>query len=182
MKLGLGLQLGVGLPAPGGGFPEAAAVTSAVMGEVDASVDGSGNHFSAQVMAQRYLAPLTGEIDELEAWIHAQPDVDMRMGIYADAAGEPGALLAQSVELLSTPTGQWVAFALVAPLAVTGGVHYWIAGHAANTKDALNPGSGLETNLARRLRSVSYASGLPDPFGTGSSYGTTRPMRATISA
>jgi hypothetical protein len=65
------------------------------------------------------------------------------------------------------------------PPTTVGGVKYWLACH---TNVSVNsPGSNdSNQNDARRLIAQSYASGLPDPFGSGSSYSNTRGMKMLV--
>jgi hypothetical protein len=68
---------------------------------------------------------------------------------------------------------------LPVPVPVVDGAPYWIAVHsdaAFNSRDS----DGADQDLARRILTLSFASGLPDPFGTANNYVTTRGMRMLI--
>ena len=107
----------------------------------------------------------------------------MQIGIYADAAGEPGALLGASEikAVTSTSSGHWetFGFAPAEQVDLTEGIDIWLAVHASasiNSRDS----DGANQNDARRLVSQAFAGGLPDPYGAGSSYSNTRGMRLLV--
>ena len=53
--------------------------------------------------------------------------------------------------------------------------------HVPHRRERQQPGSdGSDQNDARRMIAQSYASGLPDPFGAGSSYSNTRGMKMLV--
>jgi hypothetical protein len=108
---------------------------------------------------------------------------DMQIGIYADAAGEPGALFgtSETKAVTSTSGGHWETFdfAPAEQVDLSEGTPYWLAVYASgsiNSRDS----DGANQNDARRLISQAFAGGLPDPFGFGSSYSNTRGMRLLV--
>jgi hypothetical protein len=132
-------------------------------------------------MAQRYAA-ITGHVVRATAYLGGGSG-DMQIGLYADAAGEPGALLGASEirAVTSTTSGQWetFAFAPAEQVDLLEGTDIWLAVHASasiNSRDS----DGTNQNDGRRLISQSFASGLPDPYGAGSSYSNTRGMRLVV--
>jgi hypothetical protein len=59
------------------------------------------------------------------------------------------------------------------------GTHVWLAAHSSgsiNSRESNAP----EQNDGRRLVGQTFADGLPDPYGAGSSYSNTRGMRLLV--
>ena len=75
--------------------------------------------------------------------------------------------------------GIWEEFAFTSPPTTVGGVKYWLACHTDVSVNSRGS-DGTNQNDARRLITQSYASGLPDPFGAGSSYSNTRGMKMLV--
>jgi hypothetical protein len=101
------------------------------------------------------------------------------MGLYADSGGEAGALLGTSeAKAVSASNGSWETFAFASPVPVSDG-DYWIAVHADTELGSRGPDAPV-VNTGRRIVSQPYASGLPDPFGSTSTYNNTRGMRMRI--
>ena len=107
----------------------------------------------------------------------------MQIGIYADAAGEPGALLGASETraVTSTSSGHWEAFgfAPAEQVDLIESTHVWLAIHASASINSRSS-DGANQNDGRRLISQAFGSGLPDPYGAGSSYSNTRGMRMLV--
>jgi len=132
------------------------------------------------VLAQQYTLPASGRLRHVDLYAgdHAG---QLRAGVYADAAGEPGALLAGSEAQSVDDARAWIRFTLDSPLEVTEGQRVWLAGHAAIE---IRSDSETVANSARRYSTTpqAFASGLPDPFPVGGSYADTRVrgMRARL--
>jgi hypothetical protein len=107
----------------------------------------------------------------------------MQIGIYADAAGEPGALLGASEikAVTSTSSGHWEGFAFASreQLDLIEGTHVWLAVHRSSSINSQGS-DGATQNDGRRLVSHVFATGLPDPYGAGSAYSNTRAMRLPV--
>lgn len=88
---------------------------------VDTITDASGQYINAN----RFQAQVSRTVSTIRAKVGAIAG-KYRTAIYADANGQPGALLASSNELSPTVTG-WNNFPLQTPLAVTQGQQYWLA-------------------------------------------------------
>ena len=79
-------------------------------------------------MAEAFLfdAAASGTANSLNLFIDATSSATrVIVGVYADAAGKPGALLVNAA-LDSPVSGSWNAFAL-SPVQITAGARYWIA-------------------------------------------------------
>jgi hypothetical protein len=94
----------------------------------DSNIESSVDYNNlGQAQAWPYTATTTGAVSTL--WFYADsstgngPYIE---GIYADAGGTPGALLA-SGSIATTVGGKWNSVKLSASLNVTAGVKYWIA-------------------------------------------------------
>jgi hypothetical protein len=163
-------------------FPDAPQLV--MLGEtiVEGQAGGSLSSFQADtVMAQRYAAP-GGRVLSAFAYLGGG-SCDMQIGIYANAAGEPGALLAVSEikAVTSTSSGHWEAFAFAPTeqVELVEGTDVWLAVHSSASINSRGS-DGANQNAGRRLIDQVFASGLPDPFGAGSSYNNTRGMKMLV--
>lgn len=132
-----------------------------------------------RAMAQQYPA-VAGKVMALAAYV-ADGAATMRMGLYEDAGGSPGSLLASSAEKAIpdlNDNGRWEEFPLPAPVTATAGTPYWVCAHADGNVESVLPGSAATTG--RQYDSHAFGSGLPDPFVTTSIYNNTRGMRMKI--
>lgn len=86
---------------------------------------------------------------------------NMRAGVYADSSGAPGALLSQTSAkaFASTATGCRLP---TSTMELTGTV--WLAVQTDTTIDV--DGGSAGPGLVQRSTGVTYAGGLPDPFGS----------------
>jgi len=103
----------------------------------------------------------------------------MGMDLYADNAGEPGSLIATTAEKAFTPTssGHWEELAFTSPPTTAKASS---TGSPATPTRASTAEAPTNQNDARRLIAQSYPGGLPDPFGSGSSYNNTRGMKMLV--
>ena len=81
---------------------------------------GNGNWLSAQ----KATLSQTATIQSLSFYVNALGG-NLRLGLYADNAGSPGALLASTNEFTPTSTG-WNTQSVVSPVSLTAGT-YWLA-------------------------------------------------------
>jgi hypothetical protein len=141
---------------------------------------GSSNFPANTVMAQRYDG-VSGQVLSASAYLGSSASGNMRMGLYADDAGEPGALIAMTEEraFSATSFGHWEEFAFTSPPTTAEGAKYWLACHTDVSVNSRGS-DGSNQNDARRLIAQSYASGLPNPFGAGSSYSNTRGLKMKV--
>ena len=78
----------------------------------------------------------------------------------------------------SVSTGGWETFAFASPVPVGDG-ECWIAVHTDTELGSRGPDAAV-INSGRRIVSQPYASGLPDPFGSTSTYNNPRGRRMRI--
>jgi hypothetical protein len=163
-------------------FPDAPQLIT--LGEIiaEGQAGGASSAFEADlVMAQRYVA-IGGRVLSASAYLGGGSG-DMRIGLYADDAGEPGALLCASEikAVTSTSSGHWgtFAFAPTEQVELVEGTHVWLAVHSSASINSRGS-DGADQNDGRRLIGQAFASGLPDPFGAGSAYSNTRGMRLLV--
>ena len=95
-------------------FPDAPQLT--MLGETIAegqSGGGTSNFPANTVMAQRYDG-VSGQVLSASAYLGSSASGNMRMGLYADNAGELGALIAttEAKAFSATGSGHWEAFTL----------------------------------------------------------------------
>ncbi len=141
---------------------------------------GTSNFPASTVMAQRYTG-IAGQVLSASAYLGSSATGNMRIGLYADNAGEPGALIATTEEkgFTATSAGHWEELTFSSPPTTLGGVKYWLACHADASVNSRGS-DGSNQNDARRMITQSYASGLPDPFGAGSSYSNSRGLKMRV--
>jgi predicted phosphodiesterase len=86
--------------------------------------------------------------------------------IFADSAGVPGALVAQTNQVtISSPTSpQWIDFPFAAPVALAPGA-YWIGTHSGAASQATIFYTGSTPNLRTLSVVDAYADGASNPFG-----------------
>ena len=132
------------------------------------TVDGSvpDNGWQGYQAASPFAAPEDGTITAMEMWVHPQTnDQTMVLAVWAESAGSPGALLAQTSPIVAAITGgiQQISGSLVSSLAITNGTSYWL-GFCDTTSSAV---LGLQTS-ANGTGSYAYkaATSPSDPFGT----------------
>ena len=105
----------------------------------------------------------------------------MRIGLYADNAGEPGALIATTEDkaFTATSSGHWEELAFTPPPTRVWGVKSWLACHADASVNSRGS-AGSNQNDARRLITQSYASGPARSLWCGTSYSNTRGMKMLV--
>src|SRR5271166_5644623 len=86
------------------------------------SRDDSGKGYS--LVAQKVTLSQTATIQSLSFYVNALGG-NLRLGLYADNAGYPGALIASTNEFTPTSTG-WNTQNVVTPVSLTAGT-YWLA-------------------------------------------------------
>jgi len=115
---------------------------------------------------QRYAATATGNVTtgRLKVKGGGAGNSKVRMLVYADSSGAPGALLGQSneVTILSAAAYAFVDFTFPTPFAVTNGTNYWI-GHIQDQAITVQTGP---TGLDWLRNSDTYSDGATNPFGT----------------
>ena len=86
------------------------------------------------------------------------------MGVYADAAGVPGARLGVTPAITINSTAGWQTVSLTNPVTVTTGQKLWLSWVFEN-----NPGIRyISGTPARAQSSALWSGGMPDPFGSSS--------------
>ena len=123
--------------------------------------DNSGTTpFSSAFMLQRVLAASNTAITRIKVKL-AIGACNVRVGIYADSAGEPGAILGQSDRF--AVAGGATTITLRRPVMIASGTYYWIATEPSDGINLLSaPGSG-----PIRYKAGSGANDFPDPAGVG---------------
>ena len=162
-------------------FPDAPQLTTLGENIAEGQAGSGTSNFPANtVMAQRYNG-VSGQVLSASAYLGSSAGGNMRIGLYADNAGEPGALIATTEEkaFSATSSGHWEELTFSSPPTTLGGARYWLACHSDASVNSRGS-DGSNQNDARRMITQSYASGLPDPFGFGSSYNNTRGLRMKV--
>lgn len=131
------------------------------------------------LLGQRYEVTATGLIVSVSAYFNATTAATFRGAVYADSAGPvPGALLAQTAQAAVGGTIGWHEFDVLTSVGVEDGEFVWIA---FNSSASINSCSGSPLGAThRRLRTLSFAMALPDPFASTANYSNTRGMRMKI--
>lgn len=119
-----------------------------------------------------------GTLTELGINYYAGVTSHVRLGIYADSAGSPGALLLDAGEITNPVTG-WNTISGLS-LAVTNGTYYWLA---FNQDYASGADIYVDTTITNRDYISSAYGALPNPFGTPGGTGQSDIcMRAGVTA
>lgn len=124
---------------------------------------GGGTKPGGVGAAQKYATKLTmieaGLIVELTMQASVAKNVNTRMALYADNAGLPGALLAQSAVKTSVVIGS-NTYSLTVPKAVLSGTVLWPALHSDGNFNWF-----LSAGPTSRFNADAFADGPSDPFG-----------------
>lgn len=143
----------------------------ATFGKLD---DGAGA--SASSLDKMYVSSASPSTNgtvtsgSARTWLSATGSTNVKFVIYADSAGEPGALLAQSDVLVVSNTSEQqnnFTFSGGNQISVTSGTPYWIG---VAWQDPGTPSLNVSrdsTATSRREQNYTYPT-LPDPFGTPS--------------
>ncbi len=124
---------------------------------------GGGGVTSDVKYATSLVMAESGLITTLEVTFTTAKTVNTRMMIYADAAGVPGALVAQSAVKTAVTIGA-NDYTLAVPYAVLAGTKVWLALHTdANVSWFLTNSPG-----GSRFNIDTFTDGPSDPFGTSS--------------
>ena len=133
-----------------------------------------GNGPNNEKAGNRHTLPQAGSVTKLSAYLDGQGAgtgaQQMRMAIYADAGGTPGALKAVStaVTIVDGQPPGWVDFALPTPVALPAG-DYWLASHQGGPTGTSNTIRRYRITggwRACKFNADAFADGPTDPFGT----------------
>ncbi len=126
------------------------------------SADGVGNITGNWFTLGRFAALATGKVTEIK--VYSRVNGNVKIAIYADSAGEPGARLSYNNTGQSAVANQWNTLT-IPELSITKDTYYWLAFNAdANGVVAYTSLSGGTF----REKVATYSSfTYPDPAGTG---------------
>jgi hypothetical protein len=155
---------GVSVTVSNGAPPPAAAFLlgdQAIEPKTDSNPAGSAEAFKTTAVAGGTMSALSVYVDALST------ATSITVGVYADASGHPGSLLAQGTLAGPTP-GAWNDIS-VTPVAISSGVAYWTAllgnGGSVKFRDrCCSGGAPVEASSQTTLAS------LPATWSTGASY------------
>jgi hypothetical protein len=144
--------------------------TQTVQGNLDSNATGMAEAF-------QYTAATSGTVNKLSVYLDASSTASrVVVGLYADNAGNPGAVLAQGT--ITAPVAGTFNEVAVSGAAVTAGQSYWIAvlapTGATGTVQFRDVGSGGNTQTS----ASSTLSALPATWSTGGRFHNS-PMSAT---
>lgn len=113
----------------------------------------------------KITAPYTGVASQIAMNLAAAITGNLNAALYADSAGEPGALLAQGTAKTNPAAGAQT-FTLGATIAVVKGATYWAAcwSNASTLSAVLN---GINGGLTRMTQVLTYTGTFPDPGTAG---------------
>jgi glucose/arabinose dehydrogenase/PKD repeat protein len=121
----------------------------------------------------KHTLPEPGTVNKIYAYVDGKgPGTGaqkMRMAIYADSSGAPGALVVTSSEV-TIADGQepgWVGFSVPAGAALPAG-SYWIVSHHGSASDTIRRYKVTRTSGTAKANTDSYADGPANPFGAAS--------------
>ena len=183
------------LPVDGGGgggggatpAPTAAASATATASATSTAAGGSGFVGNSavesaqdpstvgQAEATQYTATTSGAVSTISIFLDSSnAATNIALGIYSDAAGVPGTLLAQGSRTGVT-SGAWNSVA-IPTLSITAGTPYWIARLAVSGGTVVTRGNNAAGNADRV--DTRFLSALPTTFSPGASF----PHRASMYA
>lgn len=136
----------------------------------------AANNFTArgQIIACRFAAPSNGDANTGTLYLYGRYVVaarSVKTGVWADNAGNPGALLVEGPTILFDNSSVAWKSGSITWTGITAGTYYWLGGIG---EDADSPrvlyDTGGATNQARYTANTGYPN-LPDPFpsATGAS-------------
>ncbi|QDW39012.1 hypothetical protein FFI89_018785 [Bradyrhizobium sp. KBS0727] len=135
---------------------------------------GGGTKPGGVGAAQKYATRLTlseaGLIVALEAQSSVAKNVNTRMALYADVAGLPGALLAQSAVKTQVAIGS-NSYPLLVPRAVPANTSLWAALHSDGNFNWF-----LSAGPNSRFNADAFADGPSDPFGASTLQNSKAPV------
>ncbi len=118
---------------------------------------------TANRRAQTITFPESGSIQSISMY-HNGGSGQVLLGVYADAAGVPGARLGVTLATTINSTAGWQTISLTSPVTVTSGQKVWLAWVYEN-----NPGIRYIAGTPARAQSAAlWPGGMPDPFGASS--------------
>ena len=147
----------------GGGSTSSFGRTTSGTGQTASTAD--------KIVASKATADADGTLTtgHLRAWLDSAGSTSSRMLVYADAAGEPGTLLATSDTTTISDTSESVqdyAFSGADQIAIVSGRSYWIAASWADPGTPSVLFTRSEQSAMRRERGdITYGT-FPDPWGT----------------
>lgn len=123
---------------------------------------GEDGGWSTLCVVCRYQASETGTVTDISFYLKTAVSGNLKLGIYADSSGNPGALLYGGGSFAVSGIGWKNQTGL--SVAVTAGNYYWIAFRP----DSDSMDTGYDTGVANQMRykSVAFASVWPDPYGS----------------
>lgn len=144
------------------------------------SGDVDGDFFSDDfLIGWPIIAPNPGVVEKLRMMVMG--GYTFRLGIYEGISSVPQARLGLTADTVAPAGGgtlDWVEVDLISPVELIGGRMYFLAAHRA-------PGGSLRqvrrlTGGTQRFRTLSFASGTPDPFGASSATTDTFNIQAGV--
>jgi hypothetical protein len=133
-------------------------MTVKLIGADDGTIDGS--FFAEYFVLCKFTASISGLCSEIRIKVSANGNV--KVGLYADSGGAPGARLAKKDAGTAVTTG-WNTISFEAACCLTSGTPYWLA---FNTNLAIG-GYSLNTGVTRYKTATYSTFTFPDPAGTG---------------
>jgi hypothetical protein len=143
-------------------------------GAIEPAADASSLGMSE---ANQFVATASGTVDTLSIYLDgANRATTIALGLYTDAGGVPGTLLAQGSRS-GAPGGAWMSVAIPAT-ALSGGRPYWIGRLAAAGGDLVTRVDPTATNPDRTDTRTSAT--LPPTFSAGDSWPHRTSMYASL--
>lgn len=126
------------------------------------AADDSGNQ-DILIAGPLFSAPITGEVVSISIYVNVAAG-HVRVAVYADDTGDPDALLGFSGSV--AVVDGWNTIPLSTPAPVTEGDACWLAVHIEDNGLHTPQEGAFGENMRQVYRTgVTYAGGLPDPFG-----------------
>jgi hypothetical protein len=133
-------------------------MTVKLIGNDDGIIDL--NHAGEYYCLCKYTANASGMCSEVK--VKASGSVNVKVAVYADSAGEPGARLAKQ-DTPAACSADWNTVTLETNCAIVAGANYWIAFNSSATQVGCDNAGGVLRYKAASFSAFTF----PDPAGAG---------------
>jgi hypothetical protein len=131
-----------------------------LIGRDDVARDAGGCNPN-ELHVVKFVAESSGNVMEIRFRAYPYIAANVMVGMYADNAGAPGALLGQKEVVVSSGADRIISVPLDTAIPVSSGTAYWFGHNQSATQLSLRNEAGV-----RKARTYSYGT-LPNPAGTG---------------
>ncbi len=136
-----------------------------ILGDKYETQSGDSGNTQNAVFVFPVTADVSGTLAEVRVQCTESSSNKIKAVLYADSGGSPGALIASGTEVIGVAANVVSSFPFGSPPALTSGTDYWIGIMFDN---ASLPNWVTTADSTSYIKTNTYASGAPDPYGVGS--------------